>query len=90
MGIVIVVIFMLSYYKLSTSESRMMTKEELVAQKYLEEKLGIDLLDVYIDNFSGSLRGEDTKVKAINQSGNFIIMIYINNKIISYDFNNEK
>lgn len=50
-GIVIAATFMFSYYKLSGSEGRIMVKQELVAQKYLEEKLDMHGLEVYSDNF---------------------------------------
>lgn len=84
-GIVIAATFMFSYYKLSGSEGRIMVKQELVAQKYLEEKLDMHGLEVYSDNFFGSIRGQETKVKAYDSSGTFILMTYNNNKIVSYD-----
>lgn len=89
-GIVIAATFMFSYYKLSGSEDRIMVKQELVARKYLEEELDIHELKVYVDNSSGSLRGQDAIVKADNSTETFIIMIYKNNKIISYKFNNRQ
>lgn len=84
-GIVIAATFMFSYYKLSGSEARIMVKQELVAQKYLEEELDMYGLEVYSDNFFGSIRGQETKVKAYDSSGTFILMTYKNNKIISFD-----
>ncbi|WP_352420677.1 hypothetical protein [Proteiniborus sp.] len=84
-GIVIAATFMFSYYKLSGSEGRIMVKQELVAQKYLEEELDMHGLEVYSDNFFGSIRGQETKVKAYDSSGTFILMTYKNNKIVSYD-----
>lgn len=84
-GIVIAATFMFSYYKLSGSEGRIMVKQELVAQKYLEEELDMHGLEVYSDNFFGSIRGQETKVKAYDSSGTFILMTYNNNKIVSYD-----
>ncbi len=87
-GIVIATSLMFSYYKLSGFENRIMVKQELVAQKYLEEELGINGLDVYADNFSGGLRGESTTVRTYDSSGTFIIMIYKNSKIVSYEIKN--
>lgn len=85
-GIVIAAAFMFSYYKLSGSESRILSKQELVAQNYLEEELGMQGLDVYTDNFIGSIRGQETKVKAYDSEGNYIIMMtYKNNEIVSYE-----
>ncbi len=87
-GIVISATFMFSYYKLSGSEVRIMVKQELIAQKYLEEELGMYGLEVYFANFTGSIRGEETTVRAYDSSGTFILMIYKNNKIVSYDIKN--
>jgi len=84
-GIVFAATLMFSYYKLSGSEDRIMLKQELVAQKYLEEELGMHGLEVYVSNFTGSLRGEETAVKAYDLSGTFILLTYKNNQIIRYD-----
>ncbi len=84
-GIMITAIFLFSYYKLSGSESRMMIKQELVAEKYLEEELGINGFQVYTDNFNGSLRGEDSIINAVDMSGTFMTMTYKNNEIVSYE-----
>lgn len=85
MGIIIVAALMFSYYKVSDFKNRIMLKQELVAQKYLEEELGIYGLEVYVDNFNGSLRGEKVGVRAYDSSGDYMLMIYKDNKIISYD-----
>ena len=90
MGVVISAVLIFSYYKTSGFKNRIMLKQELVAQRYLEDELGIHGLEVFIDNFSGSLRGEETRVKARDSSGTFILMIYKNNEIISYEIKDSK
>lgn len=83
-GIVIAVIVIFSYYKSPGFEEKVMSRQELIAQKYLEE-LGMYGLDIYADKSSIKLRGEDITVRAYNLSGTSIIMTYKNGKIISYD-----
>ena len=84
-GIVIAVTLIFSYFNLPGSEDRIMLKQELVAQKYLEEELGMYGLEVFYYSFTGSLRGEETTVRAYDPSRPLIILTYKNNKIISYD-----
>ena len=83
-GIVFAATLIFSYYKLSGSEDRIMLKQELVAQKYLKEELGMHGLEVYVRNLTGSLRGEETTVNAYD-SEIFILLTYKNNKIINHD-----
>lgn len=85
-GVVIVILLIYSYYKLPEFEDRIMLKQESVAQKYLEEELDVQGLYIYLDSFSGSLRGKEAIVKANNPlSGNVILMKYRNNKIVGYE-----
>lgn len=84
-GIVIAAALIFSYFNLPGSEERLMLKQELVAQKYLEEELGMYGLEVFYYSFTGSLRGEETTVRAYDPSRPLILLTYKNNKIISYD-----
>lgn len=87
-GAVMTMLVIFSYYKLSGYGNRIMLKQELVAQKYLEEELGINGLDIYSDSLDMSLRGEEIKIRAYNSSGTYITMIYRNNEIVSYKIEN--
>lgn len=87
-GIPIGIAIILFYYKPSDFGTRIMVKQEIVAQKFLEEELGLYGLDIYVDYFNRNLRGEDTVVRAYNSSGISVILIYRNNVIISYDIKN--
>lgn len=84
-GIVIAAAFMFSYYKLSDSGVRLMVKQELVAQKFLEEELNLHGFEVYSTNFIENIRGQEITIRAYNPSGIFILMTYKDNKIVSYD-----
>ena len=83
-GFAISLAMVFSYYKTSGLENGILQKQELVALKYLEEELGAHGFEVYADR-TGSLRGEETTVRAYDSSGTFILLIYKNNKIASYD-----
>lgn len=87
-GAVMTILVIFSYYKLSGYGNRIMLKQELVAEKYLEEELGIDGLDIYSDSLDMSLRGEEIKIRAYNSSETYITMIYRNNEIVSYKIEN--
>ncbi len=87
-GIAIGIAIILFYYKPSDFGTRIMVKQEIVAQKFLEEELGLYGLDIYVDYFNRNLRGEDTVVRAYNSSGISVILIYRNDAIISYDIKN--
>lgn len=84
-GTVIGATVMFSYYKSPGFEEKITPKHELVAQKYLEEELGMYGLYIYADKSSIKLRGEDITVRAHDSSGAYIIMTYKNGKIISCD-----
>lgn len=87
-GLVIGIGVLLFYYKTVNFETRIMVKQEIVAQKFLEEELGLYGLSIDVDYFNRHLRGEDTIVRAYDSSGTSIILIYRNNEIISYDIEN--
>lgn len=85
-GVVMSALLLFYYFKLPDFEDRLMSKQEVVAKKYLEEELDMHGLDGYLRNFSGSLRGEESTVSAYDaSSGSVILMKYKNNKIQSYE-----
>lgn len=84
-GIVLTIGLLFTYYKLSGSENRVMRKQELVAQEYLEDELGIDAVEVYIPRSRGSLRGEEISVRAWDSSEKLIILTYKNNMITKHE-----
>ena len=84
-GIAFAALIMFSYYKLSGHGDRIMLKQEIVAQNYLEEELAMDGFEVYAERYNMKLRGEDAIVRAYDSSDTFIIMVYNKNKIISYE-----
>lgn len=80
-GIVGAVGIMFGYYKLSGSDNRIMIRQEIVAQNYLEE-LNIYGFDVYVRS-PGSLRGRPVIVKGYHPlSTDTIEMVYQNGKIV--------
>lgn len=90
MGVVIAAVLMFSYYKRSGYNNRIMIKPELVAQKYLEEELGIYGAEVFVRSFDEGLRGEERTVRVYDSSGVYMLMIYKNNEIISYEIEDNK
>ena len=84
-GIVLAATVLFSYYKFSGYGNRVMIKPELVAQKFLEEELGLDGFEAYIRVSNGSLRGKEAAVRAYDESGIFILMTYKNSQIVSYE-----
>lgn len=84
-GIVLAATILFSYYKFFGYGNRVMMKQELVAQEFLEEELGLDGFEVYIRVSDGNLRGKEAAVRAYDESGTFILMTYKNNEIISYE-----
>lgn len=87
-GFAIAIALFFFYYKPTDFKTRIMVKQEIVAQNFLEEELCLYGLSIYVDYLDRNLRGEDTIVRAYNSSGNSITMIYRNNTIISYDIEN--
>lgn len=82
-GIAIVLVFF--YYKTTDVDTRKMYKQEIIAQDFLEEELGLKKFRIHTER---KLRGEDTRIRAYNSSGTSVTMIYKNNKIISYHIEN--
>ena len=88
-GVVIIIIMALSNYKLSEFEERIMVKQEIVAQKYLEEELGLYGFEVYAYRYNGSIRGEKVRISAYDSSGTYIEMVYKDNKIIRHNIKDD-
>ena len=63
---------------------RIMSKQKMVAQEYLEEELGLEGLEVYAPDIGLSIRGEEQVVRAYDPAGRTIKMIYKNNEIIDW------
>lgn len=72
-----------SYYKVS-EDGDLLYRQELVAQEYLEEELGLSDLYIYSGRLELNLRGQEQTVNAIDGSGNFIRMTYKNGEIIDH------
>lgn len=72
------------YYNLSDYGDRIIVKQEIVAQEYLEEELGMDGFEAYVRNMGISLRGEEKIVMAYDYTGAAIEMIYKDNEIIDW------
>lgn len=73
-----------SYTKF-TDPGFILMKQEMVAQEYLREELGLDGFDVYtISTSIISLRGEEKIVGAYDDTGRNIKLVYKNNKIIDW------
>lgn len=86
-SLVIGIIFSLGvffyFYQLS-EDGQIMYRQELVAQRYLEEELALSDLYIYGERLRANLRGEEQTVRAYGESGTFIIMTYRNGEIIEH------
>lgn len=83
-GIIFSVGIFFYFYQLS-EDGQIMYRQELVAQRYLEEELALsEDLYIYGERLRANLRGEEQIVRAIDESGNLIIMTYKNGQIIEY------
>lgn len=83
-GIVISLGLIFSYYKFPGFRDRIMVKQEIVAEKFLEEELGMDGFEAYVRNTNISLRGEEKIVRAYDSTGIALKMVYKNNEIIDW------
>lgn len=83
-GVIFSAAILFYFYQLS-EDGQIMYRQELIAQRYLEEELGLsDDLYIYGERLRANLRGEEQTVRAIDQSGNLIIMTYKNGEIINH------
>lgn len=84
-GILFVVIITYLHFNFTNIEDKYIFKQENMAAKYLEEELNIKDPEIFMDEFFGSLRGEEVIIIAYDENGNRILITYKNNKIVSHE-----